>query len=339
MTTVPGSPPKPRPSAERLVHPSIESRIVPRFRRSRSRSLSIRVPLVALAIGAVSCAPSTRDGEEPPRIAADSAAVAARPPLIAKVEHFYATAPDAERLFAFFRDTLGLAAVWPYRDYGGFASGAVSLGNVAFEFATWRPEDGTTLPTRFAGIAFEPVGSTDAALAALASRGVAHTAPDSSTSVGAGGRTVGWVNTNLQGLIPPAEGVFLCDYVERARIAQGRAAASAALDSANGGPLGVQALQEIVVGVTDLEAAHAQWRKLLDAPAQESDGVFSFGAGPRVRLVRAAAPGIHRILIQVRSLDTARAFLAGRGLLATGGQGVAIAPAAIGGLDVRLTER
>jgi catechol 2,3-dioxygenase-like lactoylglutathione lyase family enzyme len=317
----------------------MESRIVFRYRRSRSRTVSIRVLLAALAIGAISCAPSTRDDEEPPRIAGDSAAVAARPPLIAKVEHFYATAPDAERLFAFFRDTLGLVPVWPYRDYGGFASGAVSLGNVAFEFVRWVPEDGTRLPTEFSGIAFEPVGNTDAALAALARRGVAHTAPDSSTSVGAGGRTVGWVNTNLQGLIPPAEGVFLCDYVERARIAQGRAAASAALHSANGGPLGVQALQEIVVGVTDLEAALVQWRKLVDAPAQESAGVFSFGAGPRVRVVRAAAPGIHRILIRVRSLDAARAFLAGRGLLAAEGQGVAIAPAAIGGLDVRLTER
>ena len=316
----------------------------PRARRGAGSTSLLLACLVAAA-----CAPSGGDGADSARPAGDrtatpapaagAASSAVQAPLVAKVEHFYAIASDAERLFVFFRDTLGLAAVWPYRDYGGFASGAVSLGNVAFEFATWRPEDGTTLPTQFAGIAFEPVGSTDAALAALASRGVAHTAPDSSTSVGAGGRTVGWVNTNLQGLIPPAEGVFLCDYVERARIAQGRAAASAALDSANGGPLGVQALQEIVVGVTDLEAAHAQWRKLLDAPAQESDGVFSFGAGPRVRLVRAAAPGIHRILIQVRSLDTARAFLAGRGLLATGGEGVAIAPAAIGGLDVRLTER
>mgnify|MGYP003291374517 CR=1 FL=1 len=43
-----------------------------------------------------------------------------------------ASAPDAEKLFLFFRDTLQLPQVWAYQTWGEFASGGVSLGIALF---------------------------------------------------------------------------------------------------------------------------------------------------------------------------------------------------------------
>ena len=86
---------------------------------------------VMVAAGGIACSGA------PDRQASDNASPPSeiRQPLVSKIEHFYATAPDAERLFTFFRDTLGLSEVWGFQVWGDFASGGVSLGNVAFEFA------------------------------------------------------------------------------------------------------------------------------------------------------------------------------------------------------------
>ena len=106
-----------------------------------------------------------------------SAAPEPLPPLVAKVEHFFASAPDAEKLFLFFRDTLQLPQVWAYQTWGELASGGVSLGNVAFELVWWQVPAGETLSTAFAGIAFEPVGPTDAAVAELDRRAITLAEP------------------------------------------------------------------------------------------------------------------------------------------------------------------
>ena len=294
------------------------------------RALAVAVLLAALPL--VACEPSARAAESPP-------AAAGRAPLVSKVEHFYATAPDAERLFHLFRDTLGLTQVWPYQVWGDFASGGVTLGNVVFELVWWKPEEGATLPTELSGIALEPVGGTDSLLAALARRGIAHAPPDSNVQVNAAGRTVGWTNTMLTGMLPEPRSVFVCDYADRATIAAGRRRASDSLAATDGGPLGVLALREIVVGVTDVDAARAQWGKLVDEPAPAPGDVVALGTGPQVRLVPSASPEIQRMVVQVRSLDRARAFLTERGWLGESAAGeVTIAPSAIGGLRVVLVQ-
>jgi hypothetical protein len=55
-------------------------------------------------------------------------------PLVTKVEHFYLVSDQSEKLYNVFRDELHLATVWPFDDHGGFASGGLTLGNVAMEF-------------------------------------------------------------------------------------------------------------------------------------------------------------------------------------------------------------
>ncbi len=270
--------------------------------------------------------------------AADRPSSEMRQPLINKIEHFFATAPDAERLFQFFRDTLGLPEVWGFQVWGDFASGGLSLGNVAFEFAKWRLEDGKALPTEFSGIAFEPVGDTDAALAEMTRRGIAHARPDSNVYRTASGRMTGWVNTGLAEF--PSGNMFFCDYRDRSIVLANRQSASDTLAMRGGGPLGVRRLKEIVVGVTDLDTQRRHWRLLLDAPTQESGDVFAFGPGPSIRLVAASSASIQSMVLQVHSLDRARSFLADRRVLGEANdQSVTIAPSAIGGLRVTLVEQ
>ena len=241
----------------------------------------------------------------PLALAADATAPATEPGqqrrLVAKVEHFFASAPDAEKLFLFFRDTLQLPQVWAYQTWGEFASGGVSLGNAAFELVWWQVPAGEELATEFAGIALEPGGPTDAAVLELARRGIAHDAPQPNVHVTASGQKVGWVNTGLPELAP--WNVFFCDYLARERVAEGRRKASEELARLEGGPLGVLRLEEIVLGAADLESARRHWRKLLDSPDQEADGVFTFGDGPRVRLVSAAKAAIQGVVVRVALPD------------------------------------
>jgi hypothetical protein len=64
-----------------------------------------------------------------------------------------------DALLGFLKRDLGLPEAWPDQDYGSFATGAVSLGNVSFEVVRFGPADGSD-PVRFAGIALEPEGDT-----------------------------------------------------------------------------------------------------------------------------------------------------------------------------------
>ena len=300
------------------------------------RSGAATAVLLAFALAPFALAREAR-AQAPTPDPAPPAPVEAPRPLVAKVEHFFASAPDADRLFLFFRDTLQLPQVWGYQSWGDFASGGVSLGNVVFELVSWKVPAGETLATELAGIAFEPGGPTDAAVAELARRGIAHDPPEPNLREDAGGRKVGWINTGLPDLA--SWNVFFCDYVPRERVAQGRASASEELDRRQGGPLGVLELGELVLGAADVETASSHWRRLLDSSAQEAGGVFTFGPGPAVRLVPAAKSGIQRMVVRVRSLERARSFLADQRLLGEVAAGaVTIAPEAIGGLAITLVE-
>jgi hypothetical protein len=101
----------------------------------------------------------------------------------------------------------------------------------------------------------------------------------------------------------------------------------------------VTSLKEIVVGVKSLAEASRQWSKLLDPRAGGADTVLAFGDGPKVRLVRADAEGIQRIVVGVNSAARARQFLSARGMLGGENQGqLWIAPAAVGGLRIAIVE-
>jgi hypothetical protein len=293
--------------------------------------------VVWLLLGAVVTACPSSDARRGAEAGVAGKAARTGEPFLAKIDHFFATSPKAEAQFNFFRDTLGLAESWPYKSYGEFASGGLSLGNTVLELVTWAVPKGDTLPTEWKSLAFEPVGDTEAALKELGRRGISHSTPDTNRYRNAKGQeVVGWTNTDLTGLTP-SDVAFICDYANRSAIDESRKAGHDELARRHGGPLGVIRLKEIVIGVVDVAAASEQWRRLLAHPEQESNGLFHFGDGPSVRLVPAGKAGIREIVIGVRSLSDARRFLEERRLLAIGdGSQVQIAPRAIGGLQVTL---
>ncbi len=267
---------------------------------------------------------------------ASTIGAATRAPVIAKVDHFFATSPDAQALFLFFRDSLGIAQAWPFKSYGDFSSGAVQLGNVAFEFVAEPAAEGQVPPTEFAYLAFEPVGHTDVMLPELERRAIAHDAPEENLLKDASGQPFGWINTGLSGV--SVNVAFVCDYSNREVSAKSSRAASEELARQQGGPLGVRSLEEIVIGAPDLEAARREWRKLLDSPKAESADVFTFGTGPRIRLVQSDTAKILRIVLSVRSLKAAGWFLGGKGWLEMNSAEVSIAKSATKGLHIVLVE-
>ena len=286
-------------------------------------------PLI-LVLALASCTPS------PPAVATDQT------PLLRGIDHFFATSADPEPLYRFFRDSLQWPEVYPFRDYGDFASGVVSAGNVLFEVVTWKVPAGETLPTELKGIAFEPGGDLPGYLATLRERGIPYAKPDSVMFTNDSGvRVLAYVNTGLDGaggLPPSSASIFINDNLKHAGAPASRKTGSDELERRNGGPLGVLAVVELLIGVEDRDTALAQWRKVLGSPGQESQGVITFPAGPAMRFVGAAKGAIIEMVVRVRSLDRAKGFLAARGWLGSADGDVLIAPAAVGGLKIRLVE-
>jgi len=264
-------------------------------------------------------------------------------PLLKGVDHFFAYSSEPQVLFKFFRDTLGLPQVWDFKDFGDFASGGVWMGNVEFEVVTWKPPPGQKLPTEFKGIAFEPAGYTDGLVQELDRRAIKHSKPEPTLMKDKEGREfVGWINTGLDGPegIPPSNlSIFVYDSTSKEKKAGRNERSNAALQKSQGGPLGVVAVKELVIGIVDLKTAQVKWRMLLDRPDQESGDLYRFPVGPAIRLFAAPADGFKGIVLQVRSLRKAKEFLAQRNLLKKSSDNtVVIDPLAIGGLRITLEQ-
>jgi hypothetical protein len=134
--------------------------------------------------------------------------------------------------------------------------------------------------------------------------------------------------------------VFLSEYSPAyVNVEQRRERLRRQLAESGGGPLGVEAVKEVIVGVTDL-AARGLWQKLLDPTPMSGSSTWQVGDGPAIRLFQAGENTTHGLVISVASLPKARAFLRERGLLGTDSQHEAtIDPSKIEGLNIRLVEK
>jgi hypothetical protein len=286
---------------------------------------------------------SAPDADQALREVSEQRASQQHSPLLKGVDHFFAYSSEPEVLFKFFRDTLGLPQVWNFQNFGDFASGGVWMGNVEFEVVTWKPPPGEKLPTEFKGIAFEPFGYTDSLVEELDRRALKHNKPEPTIMKDKEGREfVGWINTGIDGPggIPPSNvSIFVYDSTSKEKKAARNERSNAALQKSQGGPLGVLAVKELAIGIVDLKAARLKWRMLLDRPDQETGNLYRFSQGPAIRLFAAPTAGFKSIVLQVRSLRTAKEFLAQRNLLKkTKNKTVAIDPSAIGGLHITLEQ-
>jgi hypothetical protein len=115
-----------------------------------------------------------------------------------------------------------------------------------------------------------------------------------------------------------------------------RRAGAATLAERRGGLLGILSVQEIVIGVDDVDAALARWQPLLGDSADRASNPIHWAIGPALRFVPAARPAILEMVLRVRSLPEATRALEARGWAHREGASLFLAPGVVDGLRIRL---
>jgi len=171
--------------------------------------------------------------------------------LIKQVDHILLAPDDPKALFIFLTKELNLPVAWPYRDYGGFASGGVSVGDVNLETLMFEGTMADT-PSKIIGIAFEPDGTTAEIVRLLDRRGIMHLAPETSAFGPEGKRTPMWTTTLLKNMLPGSL-IFFCEY-HFIQSSVRRKFLKKSLKKIQGGPMRIKRLSEIAIKINKKEA-------------------------------------------------------------------------------------
>lgn len=259
---------------------------------------------------------------------------------------------DARALWSVFSKTLDLPVAWPPADYKGFFSGGVNAGNVNIEFAYSTDESappgstGEQVPrARFSGLGLQPEPLSHA-IAELNRLGVRYGEPDAYQVQDENGNKVTlWTTVYLDELSKSMD-VFLCEYSgnifrtnnpPREDIEANRRYLSNQLKQHRGGPLGVDAVREIVIETSSFDTTAKLWERLLRTQLQ--GGQLQASHGPAIRLVSSATDGIQSIVVRVADLERARQFLKDNHLLGREmSDRISIDPAKLMGIDVQLAQ-
>ena len=276
----------------------------------------------------------------------NSAAQRTAPP-IRRIDHIMIRADDPAKLYAFFTEVLRLPVAWPLMSpREGVATGGVGFGNVNVEAIQFPRQKSQPSRAQLLGFGFEP-SSLAECLAELDRRGISYGERRPLIATGQdGSKNTLWTNVTLRQFSDgEAEDgtmhIFLSEYSPTyVNVEQRRERLRRQLVESGGGPLGVEAVKDVIVGVTDLEAARGLWQKLLDPTPLSGTSTWQVGDGPAIRLVQARENSTQGLVISVASLQRAKAFLREKGLLGTDSeQEATIDPSKIHGLNVRVVER
>ncbi len=273
----------------------------------------------------------------------DSASQPSAPP-IRRIDHIMIRADDPAKVYAFFTEVLRLPVAWPLTSpREGVATGGVGFGNVNVEAIRFPEQKSQPSSAQLLGFGFEP-SPLAASLAELDRRGIAYGAPRPLIATGQdGSKNTLWTNVTLRQFSDgeAAEAtthIFLSEYSPRyVNVEERRERLGTQLAASGGGPLGVEAVKEVIVGVSDLGAARGLWQRLLDPTPLSSFSTWQVGDGPAIRLVQAKQNVPHGLVISVASLPRAKAFLREKGLLGADSEEEAtIEPSKIYGLNIRV---
>lgn len=253
--------------------------------------------------------------------------------LVRQIDHIIIRSDEAEGLFRLFSEKLNLPVVWPYRSYGAFSSGGVGFGNVNIELmlrSESRPGSGLR------AVALEPI-SLSGVLTGLDARGLKHSTPAPFQQKDpSGAERLLWTTVQMTSL-PPASAIFFCKY--NFDLDERRARIQRELQNHGGGPLGIESLMELEIGVQDMAAAQRDWGILLGPVREGQQRVWQIGSGPAIRLVAAQEDHLALLRVKVKSLQRARAFLKSENLLGldAGGE-ISFEHSHVAGADIRLVE-
>ncbi len=263
-------------------------------------------------------------------------------PIIRQADRILIESGDPKSLFNFFADTLLLPVAWPITDTRGFISGALGAGNVNLEFFRRAEPDNAAGrkpgAARYAGIAFEPYPLPNS-LREMQVAGIPYAPPEPYIStLPKGTQGVLWTTVALPYMSRPGMSIFLYEYSPeylRADIRRNQLGNRLVLNG--GGPLGLQAVSEIVIESTNLEKDKTQWALLLGT--QTSSGSWRAGAGPAIRLIPGEEDRIQSIVFKVESIARAKEFLIKNRL---GGSDshkeISFDPSKVQGLNIRAVE-
>jgi hypothetical protein len=125
---------------------------------------------------------------------------------------------------------------------------------------------------------------------------------------------------------------------DRAKDDADEARLQAQLASAEGGPLGLIRVEEILVRYTS-EEGRGRWKRLLEPAKPDAQDLCRLGNSPAIRLVEDSKTGLAGIVWKVRDLATATRVLKDKGMLGeVQDDQVRIAEEKIGGLTILLRE-
>lgn len=258
-------------------------------------------------------------------------------PLVRRLDHVFIPVADPTPHFSLFSEDLGLPVAWPVTDKGAFTSAAVCAGNVNIEFisangpSAFSPFLDPTEPLSVRGLAFEPHDG-DRMTGDLDARALGH-----SGALAHDGEGGSWTNVFLSEMAPFSAMVFLCAY--RGETLEERRAVREEFARGDGGILGVRRMAEVTLGVLDLDAAMARWRRFLSPAAPDDHGAFTLTDGAVIRVRRSPIDGVAALWLEVASLARARDALRARDLLGPmRASGIGLDYARTGGLDLWLTE-
>ncbi|HEY9432615.1 MAG TPA: hypothetical protein VI260_14215 [Blastocatellia bacterium] len=296
-----------------------------------NRRNMISIPLAAIFL-AFSWLPAAAQVKEPA-------------PPVRQVDHIMIRADDPGNLYAFFSEILQLPIAWPLATRGRVTSGGVGFGNVnveAIQFPGQKPSH-----TLLVGFGFEPSPLAEC-LGELDRRGITYgeLRPFVLTEQDGSKKTL-WTNVTLRQFSDsdrPADAtihIFLSEYSPTyVDVEQRRARLNRDLLESGGGPLGVMAVKEIIIGATDVKAATKLRERLLEPRRASAPGLWQAGDGPAIRVVRAGENRLQGLVISVVSLQRAKAFLQEKGLLGSVSEKeVTIDPSMVQALNIRLVEK
>jgi hypothetical protein len=263
-------------------------------------------------------------------------------PIIRQADHLLVESGDPKTLFDFFAGTLLLPEAWPLSDNQGFTSGGVGAGNVNIEFFRYTEQRKSSVrkaaKARFAGIAFEPYPLSNS-LRELQVEGIPYDVPASYTgTLPKGAQGVLWTTVALPTLSRPGMSIFLYEYSpEYLKVDIRRRQLGNRLLLNGGGPLGIQAVSQIVIATRNLEKDRSVWRKLLGAPGPS--GTWHVGAGPVIRLIQGVEDRIQGIVFKVESLEQAQKHLKEKRILGSvSSKELLLNHLKVQGLTIRLQE-
>jgi hypothetical protein len=222
------------------------------------------------------------------------------------VDHVFITTESPERAFRALTEELKLPVAWPLQDYGYFASGGVSLGNLNLEIIRLASKPAPEEPGQLNGIALSST-SLEQTLKGLSERGAAHGEPFPFKD---GEGTLQWTNLTLTDLTKGGVMVFVCVYAFDVSARQAQCQRS--LLESEGGPLGLREVAEILVEAPDVTEEARRWQAALGVTPRE-ELVWELPAGPRVRLVGGERARI-QLVARVASVTAAQEALAHAGL-------------------------